>query len=139
MAQRKILGYEAKEYLLGVQHLLAMFGATVLVPLITGFSPAVALFTAGVGTLLFHLVTKGKVPVFLGSSFAFIAALSAVVADKGIPYAQGGVIAAGAVYFLFSAIAYFVGSDRVRALFPPAVTGPIIIIIGFLGLLLWHM
>ena len=130
MAQRKILGYEAKEYLLGVQHLLAMFGATVLVPLITGFSPAVALFTAGVGTLLFHLVTKGKVPVFLGSSFAFIAALSAVVADKGIPYAQGGVIAAGAVYFLFSAIAYFVGSDRVRALFPPAVTGPIIIIIG---------
>ncbi len=130
MAQKKVLGFEAKEYLLGVQHLLAMFGSTVLVPLITGISPAVALFTAGVGTLVFHLITGGKVPVFLGSSFAFIAALCTVIGDMGIPYAQGGIMAAGAVYFLFALLAYFVGSERIRALFPPVVTGPVIIIIG---------
>ncbi len=130
MAQTKFLGYEAKEYLLGVQHLLAMFGSTVLVPLITGISPAVALFTAGIGTLVFHAITGGKVPVFLGSSFAFIAALCTVIQDKGIPYAQGGIMAAGAVYFLFALLAYLVGSQRIRSLFPPAVTGPIIIIIG---------
>lgn len=118
--------------LLGCQHLLAMFGATVLVPLITGFSPAAALLSAGVGTLVFHLCTKGKVPVFLGSSFAFISALCAVVAGNSanIPKAQGGIIAAGLVYLIISVIVYFMGADRVRKLFPPLVTGPVIIIIG---------
>ncbi len=121
-----------QNFLLGCQHLLAMFGATVLVPLITGFSPAAALLSAGIGTLVFHLCTKGKVPVFLGSSFAFISALCAVVAGNAanIPKAQGGIIAAGLVYLVFSLIVYFMGADRVRKLFPPLVTGPVIIIIG---------
>lgn len=121
-----------RDYALGCQHLLAMFGATVLVPLITGFSPAAALFSAGVGTLLFHLCTKGKVPVFLGSSFAFIGALCTVVAGNAanIPKAQGGIITAGLIYLFFALIAYFLGPDRIRKFFPPLVTGPVIIIIG---------
>ena len=122
--------YKTKDYALGVQHLLAMFGSTVLVPLITGMSPSVALFTAGIGTLLFHLCTKGIVPVFLGSSFAFIPALCAVIGKDGIPAAQFGIIAAGAVYLVFSILAKVLGADALRKLFPPVVTGPVIIIIG---------
>jgi len=80
---------------LGLQHAFTMFGATVLVPLLTGLDVSVALFTAGIGTLWFHFVTKGRVPVFLGSSFAFIAPVALVVAEKGIPAAQGGIIVAG--------------------------------------------
>lgn len=119
-----------KDYLLGIQHLFAMFGATVLVPLLTGLSPAVALVTAGVGTLIFHCCTKFKVPVFLGSSFAFIAPISMIVNDMGIPYAQGGIMAAGLVYLLFALIAYAVGVDRIKKIFPPVVTGPVIVVIG---------
>ncbi len=119
-----------KDYLLGIQHLFAMFGATVLVPLLTGLSPAVALVTAGVGTLIFHCCTKFKVPVFLGSSFAFIAPISMIVNDMGIPYAQGGIMAAGLVYLLFALIAYVVGVDRIKKIFPPVVTGPVIVVIG---------
>lgn len=119
-----------KDYLLSIQHLFAMFGATVLVPLLTGLNPAVALVSAGVGTLLFHLCTKFKVPVFLGSSFAFIPAISAIVTTMGIPYAQGGIIAAGFVYLLLSLIVFAVGSERVKSIFPPVVTGPIILVIG---------
>ena len=122
--------YKPKDYALGIQHLLAMFGSTVLVPLITGMSPSVALFTAGIGTLLFHLCTKGIVPVFLGSSFAFIPALCAVIGKDGIPAAQFGIIAAGAVYLIFSILAKCLGADALRKLFPPVVTGPVIIIIG---------
>lgn len=122
--------YKPKDYALGVQHLLAMFGSTVLVPLITGLSPSVALFTAGIGTLLFHLCTKGIVPVFLGSSFAFIPALCAVIGKDGIPAAQFGIIAAGAVYLVFSLLAKVLGPDALKKLFPPVVTGPVIIIIG---------
>lgn len=122
--------YKPKDYALGVQHLLAMFGSTVLVPLITGMSPSVALFTAGIGTLLFHLCTKGLVPVFLGSSFAFIPALCAVIGKDGIPAAQFGIVAAGAVYLVFSILAKVLGADALRKLFPPVVTGPVIIIIG---------
>ena len=123
---------QKQDYVLGVQHLLAMFGATVLVPLLTGLSPATALFTAGLGTLIFHLCTKGEVPVFLGSSFAFIPAICAIVGGKAgnIPYAQGGIIFAGAVYLVFALIVKFVGSNGIRYLFPPCVTGPVIIIIG---------
>lgn len=119
-----------KEYLLAFQHLFAMFGATVLVPLLTGLNPSVALVTAGIGTLLFHLVTKGKVPVFLGSSFAFIAGIAGAVATEGIQYAQGGIIVAGALYLIFAVIVYFVGVDKIKRLFPPVVTGPVIIVIG---------
>lgn len=126
-----------KNLLLALQHLFAMFGATVLVPLLTGLNPSVALFTAGIGTLIFHLCTKGKVPVFLGSSFAFIAGIAAVVKPDGItvvpeniPYAQGGIIVAGALYLIFALIVYFVGPDRIKKLFPPVVTGPVIVVIG---------
>lgn len=119
-----------KDYLLGIQHLFAMFGATVLVPLLTGLNPATALVTAGIGTLIFHLLTKRKVPVFLGSSFAFIAAISIVVQNEGIPAAQSGIIAAGVIYLILSTIVYFIGVDKIHRLLPPVVTGPIIIIIG---------
>lgn len=121
---------KASDYLLAVQHLFAMFGATVLVPLLTGLSPATALVSAGIGTLLFHSLTKGKVPVFLGSSFAFIAAISSVVNAKGIPYAQGGIIAAGAVYVVLAVIIKFVGAEKIKRMFPPVVTGPVILVIG---------
>lgn len=119
-----------RDLALSVQHLFAMFGATVLVPLLTDLNPAVALVTAGIGTLLFHLCTKGKVPVFLGSSFAFITPIAMIVDQMGIPYAQGGIIAAGVVYLLFALIAYLIGADKIKRIFPPVVTGPIIVVIG---------
>ena len=122
--------FGVREYALGVQHLLAMFGSTVLVPLITGLSPAVALFTAGVGTLLFHLCTKGIVPVFQGSSFAYITALCIIIKDYGIPAAQSGIMAAGLVYLALAVIVYCIGPDRLREILPPIVTGPVIIVIG---------
>ena len=121
---------QGRDFVLGFQHLFAMFGATVVVPLLTGLSPAVALFTAGVGTLLFHLVTGKKVPVFLGSSFAFIAAIATIVQTYGKEYAGGGIMAAGAVYFIFSLIVYLLGVEKVKNLVPPVVTGPIIVVIG---------
>lgn len=127
-----------RDYLLSIQHLFAMFGATVLVPLLTGFNPSLALFSAGVGTLIFHSCTKFKVPVFLGSSFSFMAALIAVirvgedgaVVPEKIPYAQGGIVLAGFLYLLFALIAYFVGPKNIKKIFPPIVTGPVIVVIG---------
>ncbi|HKK82593.1 MAG TPA: solute carrier family 23 protein [Atribacterota bacterium] len=116
--------------ILGLQHGFTMFGATVLVPIITGLDISVALFMAGVGTLLFHFVTKNKVPAFLGSSFAFIAPIL-LVADKfGIPYALGGIVAAGLIYLLFSFLVSYFGPEKVIAFFPPVVTGPVIMVIG---------
>lgn len=124
--------FTPKDYALGIQHLLAMFGATVLVPLITGISPSVALLTAGLGTLAFHLITKRIVPVFLGSSFAFIPALCTVIAGNAdnIPLAQGGTIVAGLIYFVFALIAKLIGPNAIKRIFPPVVTGPVIIVIG---------
>ncbi len=123
-----------RDFLLSIQHLFAMFGATVLVPLITGLNPSVALLSAGVGTLIFHLCTKGKVPVFLGSSFAFMGAISIYSANgidlDRLPKVQGGIIVAGAVYCIFAIIAYLVGAERIKKVFPPVVTGPVIIVIG---------
>lgn len=123
-----------KMLLLGIQHVFAMFGATVLVPALTGLSASVALLCAGIGTLIFHLVTKGKVPTFLGSSFAFIAAINLVSGSHGgdLAYATGGIICAGAVYLLFALIVYFVGADRFLKLFPPVVTGTTVVIIGLM-------
>ena len=122
----------ASGIVLSFQHVLAMFGATVLVPFITGLNPSIALLGAGVGTLLFHLVTGGKVPVFLGSSFAFISGILIVKEKFGMEYATGSFIAVGGVYLLMSALVYFVGVDKVRKLFPAVVTGPIIIVIGLI-------
>ncbi|MGC8902612.1 MAG: uracil-xanthine permease family protein [Fervidobacterium sp.] len=124
----------SKKFLLSLQHFIAMFGATVLVPLLTGLDPLVALFTAGFGTLLFHFITGGEVPVFLGSSFAFIAPIIMVKEKYGdIRYALGGVVAAGTVYLVFSLIVKLAGNSIIKKLFPPVVTGPMIMVIG-LGL-----
>jgi len=115
---------------LSVQHAFTMFGATVLVPIITGLNISVSLFMAGVGTLLFHLITKGKVPAFLGSSFAFIAPMIAVTEMSSIEYAQGGIVVAGLVYLLLAGLIYMFGAEKVVKFFPPVVTGPIIMVIG---------
>lgn len=123
----------ARRLVLGLQHSVAMFGATVLVPILVGLSPSVALFGAGVATLLFHLLTRGQVPIFLGSSFAFIAPTALVVKEFGPAAAGGGLIAAGAMYLLFSGLVRVLGVGRLLRVFPPVVTGPVIIVIG-LGL-----
>ena len=110
-----------KKIILSIQHLLAMFGATVLVPLLTGFDPSVAIFCAGVGTLLFHKCTDFKVPVFLGSSFAFISAINQVsnAFNGDLRYAQGGIIVAGLIYIIMSIIVKVVGPEKVTKYFPP--------------------
>ncbi|MFO7310439.1 MAG: solute carrier family 23 protein [Bacillota bacterium] len=118
---------------LSLQHLFAMFGATVLVPVLTGMSPAVALFSSGAGTLLFILITGGQVPAYLGSSFAFIAPLSFSIAQWGLPYALGGAFAAGLVYAVVAAGIAVSGVGWLKRLLPPVVIGPVIMVIG-LGL-----
>ena len=124
---------------LGLQHMFAMFGATILVPVITGLSMSATLLFAGLGTLLFHFLTKMKVPAFLGSSFAFLGGYAAVVsmgADQGLaaaeslPYACIGVFCAGLFYFLLAGLISAYGVKKVMRFFPPIVTGPIIIAIG---------
>jgi uracil permease len=122
-----------KKVVLGLQHTIAMFGATVLVPLLTGLNPSVALFGAGLATLLFHGLTGLGVPIFLGSSFAFIAPILAVKNAEGLSAMSGGLVAAGAMYIVFSALVKVVGVGRIQRIFPPIVTGPVIIVIG-LGL-----
>lgn len=122
----------SKKTVLAIQHLIAMFGATVLVPILTGFDPSVALFTAGLGTLIFHLCTKGKVPAFLGSSFAFIPVILTVSSlyDGDLAYAQGGMMVAGLIYILFSFIIKKVGVERIQKYLSAQVVGPMIIVIG---------
>ena len=107
-----------------------MFGATVLVPFLTGLNPSIALISAGVGTLIFHLCTKRIVPVFLGSSFAFIGALTLVLKNEGIGAIKGGVIAAGLIYVIMSFLVKTFGVEKIKSFFPPIVTGPIIMLIG---------
>lgn len=128
-----------KKIILGLQHVLAMFGATVLVPALTGLDTSITLFCAGTGTLLFHLITKKKVPVFLGSSFAFMVGITAVLGDSRIgdpdflpklAAVKGGLIVAGLIYAIFSIIIKLVGYEKVNKLLPPIVTGPVIIVIG---------
>lgn len=134
-----------KMLILGLQHMFAMFGATVLVPLLSGLDVATTLLFAGVGTLLFHLITGGKIPAFLGSSFAFLGGYAAITGLAGtagyenmtagdlLPYACLGVACAGLVYLVLAALIRAVGASKVMRFFPPVVTGPIIIAIG-LGL-----
>ena len=121
-----------KSTVLALQHVFAMFGATVLVPFLTGLNPSVALFTAGLGTLIFHMITGRKVPVFLGSSFAFISVIIIVRDTFGLEYATGSMVAVGIVYLVMAALVRLVGVDKIRRFFPPIVTGPIIIIIGLI-------
>lgn len=122
--------YSWQDIFTGAQMLFVAFGALVLVPLLTGLNPNVALFTAGVGTLLFQLTTKGKVPVFLASSFAFIAPISFGVAQWGIPATLGGLVAAGFVFMFFAFLVKINGNDVINRILPPVVTGPIIMVIG---------
>lgn len=117
-------------YILALQHVLAMFGATVLVPQLTGMNSTVAIFTAGAGTLLFHFFTGGIVPVFLGSSFAFIGAITVIYNSYGIAATKFGIIAAGLVYLVISLIVKIYGVDKLKSYFPPIVTGPVIMLIG---------
>ena len=127
-----------KVFVLGLQHMFAMFGATVLVPLLTGLSVSTTLLFAGIGTLLFHALTKGKVPAFLGSSFAFLggyAAIAPLLEDGSsnvemIPYACFGVACAGLVYLVMAGMIKLFSAKKVMKFFPPIVTGPIIIAIG---------
>ena len=122
---------KVKEYILSVQHLFAMFGATVLVPLLVGINPCIAIMTAGIGTLIFQLCTKGKVPVFLGSSFAFISPILAIMAIyNDYSYVQGGIIAVGIVYAIVALLIKKIGSEKLMNLLPPHVVGAMIIIIG---------
>lgn len=114
----------------GTQFLFVAFGSTVLVPLLVGMDPSVALLTAGIGTLIFHLVTKGKVPVFLGSSFAFIAPIIKATELFGLPGALSGLVAVGAVYGLMSLLIRLRGVGFIARLFPPIVVGPVIMLIG---------
>lgn len=114
----------------GAQFLFVAFGATVLVPLLVGLDPSVALFTAGVGTLIFHLVTKGKVPIFLGSSFAFIAPIVKATELFGLPGTLSGLVAVGAVYGIMSLLVRMRGVGFISRLFPPVVVGPVIMLIG---------
>ena len=127
--------------LFGFQHMFAMFGATVLVPVLTGLSVQATLLFAGIGTLLFHVLSKGKVPAFLGSSFAFIAGYMAVAGNPAdpstfhpelLPYACLGVACAGLLYPVLSALFKVFGANRVMKYFPPVVTGPIVIAIGLI-------
>ena len=120
----------AKWIPLSIQHVFAMFGATVLVPILTGLSVTSALFTAGTGTLIYILVTGAKVPAFLGSSFAFIPAIIGIGATYGIPYAMGGAVAAGIFYGIISIIIRASGLTWVKTALPPVVIGSVIIVIG---------
>lgn len=134
--------YDARELgiprmlVLGVQHTFAMFGATVLVPLLTGLSVSTTLLCAGIGTLLFHLINKGKVPAFLGSSFAYLGGFTIVTNNganpENLPYACAAVACSGLVYLAVSALIATFGVGRIMRFFPPVVTGPIIIAIGLI-------
>ncbi len=124
--------FRLKDGLIGAQMLFVAFGALVLVPLLTGLDPNVALFTAGVGTLIFQGITKRRVPIFLASSFAFIAPIMYGVQTWGIPSTMCGLMAAGFVYILLSLLIKWKGSDIILRVLPPIVTGPVIMVIGLI-------
>jgi uracil permease len=124
--------FHPAEALLGAQMLFVAFGALVLVPLLTGFDPNVALFTAGAGTLLFQVITRGQVPVFLASSFAFIPAMIYGAQTWGIPATLSGLAAAGLLYIVLSQVVRWRGVDFLHRILPPVVTGPVIMVIGLM-------
>ncbi len=119
-----------RKTIVGVQYLFVAFGATVLVPLLVGLDPATALFSAGVGTLLFHLISKGQVPIFLGSSFAFIAPIQSATQLYGLGGALFGIVGVALVYMIMSGLIKAFGTKFISRLFPPVVIGPIIMLIG---------
>ena len=115
---------------MGLQHIVAMFGATFLVPIITGFSPTTTLFFSGIGTILFIIITQNKLPSYLGSSFAFLAPVAAAKTSGGIPAALGGIVAAGVLLAVVGFIAKAAGTAWIDSLLPPVVTGTIVMVIG---------
>lgn len=119
-----------KRLFLGLQHVFTLFASTVLVPILTGLDVGVALVMSGIGTLLFHYVTQGKIPAYLGSSFSFVAPLIIAGELYGPDYARGGIVVAGLIYILFAYLIKLFGTDRILKFFPPIVTGPIIIVIS---------
>ncbi len=124
--------FRIKDCFLGAQMLFVAFGALVLVPLLTGLDPNVALFTAGVGTIIFQLITRGKVPIFLASSFAFLPPIMYGVGKWGIPQTMCGLAAAGGVYIILSLLVRWQGSNIIKKILPPIVTGPVIMVIGLI-------
>ena len=135
MAERKIIQVEEKVpfkllFPLSLQHMFAMFGASVLVPFIFGINPAIVLFMNGLGTLLFIFITKGKAPAYLGSSFAFLAPASIVISKWGYSYALGGFVAVGFLGCILSFIIYKFGSNWINIVLPPAAMGPVVALIG---------
>lgn len=135
MENRRIIQVEEKVPLkllipLSIQHMFAMFGASVLVPFLFGISPAIVLFMNGVGTLLFIAVTKGKAPAYLGSSFAFLAPAGIVISNFGYEYALGGFVAVGFIGCILSFVIYKFGSDWIDVVLPPAAMGPVVALIG---------
>jgi uracil permease len=124
------LGYQ--DHLFSIQIVLVAFGALITVPILSGLDPAVALFTAGVATLVFHFLTKRQIPVFLASSFAYTAPIMVATQTWGIPATLGGLVAAGLVYIAIGGIIYWKGRNIIQTLFPPIVVGPIIMVIGLM-------
>src|SRR6056297_3869594 len=131
-AQSTEYHFRFRDVLLGGQMLFVAFGALVLVPLLTGLDPNVALFTAGAGTLIFQIITKGKVPIFLASSFAFIAPIIYGVKTWGIPGTMCGLAAAGVFYILLSFFIKVWGIESIKKILPTVVTGPVIMVIGII-------
>ena len=128
---KKTTKQNIKDWILSFQHLISAFGACVLVPLLVGINPSIAILTAGIGTLIFHLCTKGKVPVFLGSSFAFITPIITIsTMYNDYSYVQGGIIVVGLIYALMSFIVYKIGVDKINKILPSHVVGAMIIVIG---------
>ncbi|CUS26618.1 pyrimidine utilization transporter G [Paucilactobacillus oligofermentans DSM 15707 = LMG 22743] len=115
---------------LSIQHMFSMFGSTVLVPILVGLNPGIALFSSGVGTLLYILITKGKIPAYMGSSFSFIVPMLALMKAAGYPAIAQGTIAVGAVYLIVALIVNFFGSDWIDKVLPPIIVGPIVMVIG---------
>ena len=116
-------------FFMGIQHVFVMFGATVLLPILTGLDISVTLFASGIGTFLFHLVTKGKVPVFLGSSFAFLAPILAIATTEGLPYALGGIVISGMVYLCVAGLLHFISPSTILKYIPSHISGTIIVLI----------
>jgi uracil permease len=115
---------------LSIQHLFAMFGSTVLVPILVGLDPSIALMSSGVGTLMYILITKGKIPAYMGSSFSFITVMQALMKGAGYPAIAQGTMAVGIVYLIVALIVNFIGSDWIDKALPPVVVGPIVMVIG---------
>ncbi len=115
---------------LSIQHLFAMFGSTVLVPILVGLDPSIALFSSGVGTLMYILITRGKIPAYMGSSFSFITIMQALMKGAGYPAIAQGTIAVGVVYLIVALIVARSGSAWIDRALPPVVVGPIVMVIG---------